>query len=535
MRTLWSCTIVPVAVLAATVWLPAGPVGAFQNSSPRVEEADAPKIAKWLKQLDRNLHDDDKELIEEFLPKRDPNEALKKKFAKVLKHKGRSLWKKLEKSKKYGKVAIKVAKKLGRWAPPVRAGLAIEWTFSTGMKVGGVIDRRLTGPLRDRHYERQQRQWDEQFRQESEQFRQDVRETRRRHQFRQQLDRDLDSLAAEKRRIDEEMARLEGGESRDPEYREKVLGSGDARAWDDYRTTPKAGGTPIPSDAGLQGGAQANRGHQDQTLGSADTAASTWDDYRKARNPHARKASEAARRRADIEAARRKAETDFAQRQAAAEAALAQAARKRETAERQSAGQGRAADSGIGDLASNIAKFAVVGMGAYAALRAAKEGVPVQFKIDPKTGIPLLVPGAGALPQLKSKHAASGVGSGSHSWLPKMKRHPSASGTAAGSLPGAPGVSVNLEGCPETQQCKQAMSRAEATTAAAQNPTGGITEKAMTLARVTRVGIDSMKICQVHEAPRCRDGLERDIRELEKMHESALRLARQASGGALGQ
>ena len=515
MRTLWSCTIVPVAVLAATVWLPAGPVGAFQNSSPRVEEADAPKIAKWLEQVDRNLHDDEKELIEEFLPKRGPTEALKKKVAKVLKHKGRSLWKKLEKSKKYGKVAKKVAPKLGRWAPPVRAGLAIEWTFSTAMKVGGVIDRRLTGPLQDRHYERQQRR-------QNEQTRQDVEETRRRHQYQRQLDRDRDSLDAEKRRIDGELARLEGSEPRNTEHRDNVLGRGDAagRMWDDYRTTPKAGSVSTRPSPGSQERTRANRGYRDRTLRNDDTAESTWEDYRKARDPHARKASEAARQRAEVEAARREAETKFAQRQATAEAALAEAAHRRELAEQQIDDKHGTSNTGIGDLVTTLAESAVVGLGAYTALRAAKEGVPVRFKTDPDTHLPIPV-----VPR---------VTDGSPSWVPKMKRTPNPPGIGAGSSSGAPGVEVNLERCWKTTQCRQAMSRAAAI-AAAPKPGGDITQGAMAVAQQAKVAIDSMRICQMHEAPRCRDDMERMINELEKTHESAIRVAREASGGIIGQ
>ena len=47
--------------------------------------------------------------------------------------------------------------------------------------------------------------------------------------------------------------------------------------------------------------------------------------------------------------------------------------------------------------------------------------------------------------------------------------------------------------------------------------------------------IDSMKIRQIHEAPCCRDDLERMIKEFEKTHESAIRVAREASGGTIGQ
>ena len=150
---------------------------------------------------------------------------------------GRKLWNALEKSKKFGKTALKMAK---RWGPAAKRGLRLAGpvgrvvdAWDAGTAVGTAIYKYGVGPMIDAHFERKGREQQERHERE-------IEEIRKNAELRRNVAAQMAAQDKLARELDEEKRRLEGPDR--------------SAADDDWGRLPAAAApAPKPRAGGLAG------------------------------------------------------------------------------------------------------------------------------------------------------------------------------------------------------------------------------------------------------------------------------------------
>ncbi len=162
---------------------------------------------------------------------------------------GRKLWSLIEKSKKYGKTARKLAK---RWGPAAKRGLRMAGpagrvvdAWDAGTAVGGAIYKYGVGPMIDGYFRRKGRRQQEQLEEE-------IREIRKEAELRRKVDAQMAAQEKLARELAEEERRLEGPDR---------AASGDSRGSPpDAATAGKSGAWSTGSGNLASGGLLGNAG-----------------------------------------------------------------------------------------------------------------------------------------------------------------------------------------------------------------------------------------------------------------------------------